>query len=430
MDAVNGTFDPYWLADIQLTTLFVYTTRYGCANPTLPALYARISEVDSWIRDMVCQHSENPPLEFGCPQTLALTYPCEDLPIGRDIGKSPNNATDGGSTSTNQGVQYNTPCTVLQPITVTLRLRLDTRPEERGWILRIKDDQGMWRTIEERPIFSYSDAEPLSTVYESVSVWDNREYEMVVLDSFGDGQDIDSTDSMVLEIRSQNGQVLLFVNDFSGMDMYHSSFRFTVGVPATFAPTQSMAPSVTMTPTSSPTEPRPFISLVIQFGIYPQNIGFRLEILENDNDGVELDGHNIDEYTLLHVVYPGNFAPEVEGARIRIEIPLRGRSAQKQTYRFTMTSNEGYGILNGGYEVWLGAALTGEYLFRGGDFYYEEAHTFSVEAQGLPSPTDAPIISPSLPIDDDLSQSTSTASSVTVTYCCFILVAWVPFLFR
>lgn len=398
--------------------LFLHlATRYGCANPNLPALYARISEADPWIRDMVCQYSENPPLDFGCPlsDTLELVYPCENLPIGRDNGNF--------SASTRQSGQY-PPCTVLQPlINVTLTLRLDTRPEERGWLLRSKNDEGKWRSIVERPIFSYSDVEPLSTVTESLTLWDNREYEIVVLDSFGDGQDLDATDSMVLGISSR-GHVLLSVNDFSGSNMHHSSFGFTVGIPATVAPTQTMAPSVSMTPTSAPTEPRPFISLVLEFGSFPQNMGFRLEVLEDYKELGEFDRPGIDNYTLMHVVYPGSFGPEDEGARIKVEIPLKGERTIIHTYRFTMTSNEGFGFSGGSYEVWLGPAMTGEFLFPGGNFYYEETHTFSIEPDGLAqagSPTESPT-------SDGDTQSIGAASSVAVTFCLFLLVAWLPVL--
>jgi Trypsin len=439
----------------RLPTLCLFCTNsYGCANPTLPALYARVSEVDSWIRDMVCEYSENPPLDFGCSHTddtsddddddddRSLAFPCEGLPVGRDTDGS-TNTSGSSSTSTLQGVQ-NTPCTGLLPFTnITVKLRLDTRPEQRGWVLRGKDEKGIWRTVAERPILHYSGIEPLSTVLDVVSVRNNREYEIVLLDSYGDGQDFELASSMVLEIRDLNDQVLLSIDDFSGLDLYHSTFGFAVGVPATFAPTQSMTPSVTMTPTSSPTAIRPFISVVIQFGSIPQDIGFRLEIFEDSAETELFEGQNTEEYTLLHVVYPGNFAADLEASRIMLEIPLKPESSQKQTYQFTMISNEGLGVLSGGYEVWLGPALTGDFLFRGGDFSYEDAHTFFIDPKmpaseiPVPSPATAadapiltsPMISPDEAVGDhSVTPSSSSASSACFSTCSYLLVACLPFL--
>jgi hypothetical protein len=294
-------------------------------------------------------------------------------------------------------------------------------------MLRGKDDKGIWRTLMERPIFYYSDVPPLSIVTESVTLRDNQEYEIVLMDSFGDGQDFDFADSMVLEIWNKE-QVLLYIDDFSGSDMYHSSFDFTLGTPATVAPTQTTSPSVSMTPTSAPTEQRLFISLVMEVGGFPQNLGFRLEVLDDDREGGIFDGTDMGQYTLLHVVYPGNFAPEVEGARIKVEIPLKGESTITQIYRFTMTSNEGFGLSGGSYEVWLGPAMTGEFLFGGKDFYYEETHTFSIEPGSLAledSPTEVPGI-PSIIFSDEDAASMSSASSVAITLCFFLLGAWVP----
>eukprot|EP00536_Pseudo-nitzschia_multiseries_P013321 jgi/Psemu1/211261/e_gw1.560.29.1 len=37
----------------------IVSAGFGCANPTLPALYARVSEVHEWIRDQVCEMSED-----------------------------------------------------------------------------------------------------------------------------------------------------------------------------------------------------------------------------------------------------------------------------------------------------------------------------------------------------------------------------------
>jgi hypothetical protein len=386
----------------------IVSAGYGCANPTLPALYARVSEVHEWIREQVCVLSEYPPRYLECDDDvwkrnhidtqeqeepdLGLAFPCEDLPMGRDSDAS---VTTTVPSSQNVGV----PCSPDDPIsTVLLDLRLDDNPKERGWILRRKNLKGIWVTEMERPIFFYSDWQPSSIVRETLFLRNNYEYEFVLLDSYGDGHYSTgvTVSSTILRLFDQdNYNDLLTITEFSRMNSngYHLSSTFVLGALPTKSPTISPSPTFTLYPSSSPSNMRPFITVNITFGAFPENIGFRLEKLLEQNE-VENDPDAADnDYVLLHVVYPGTFSPDLKFSERKVEIPLEGVNENaSQSYIFTMTSNEGQGLDMGGFQVWLGAVDDGTLLFEGGVFYYETSTSFLVD----PPPVSSPQLSESL----------------------------------
>jgi hypothetical protein len=121
-------------------------------------------------------------------------------------------------------------------------------------------------------------------------------------------------------------------------------------------------------PTQVPTETLPFVSLSIQFDKYPQETGWRLELLLNDNNG--------EYYQVLQQVYPGTYANYTEEERVKIDISIL--SSVPETYKFTMTDNErdglccGVGI--GEYELWMGERL----ITKGASFQWEESTVFVV----------------------------------------------------
>jgi hypothetical protein len=367
----------------------VVSAGYGCAHPILPALYARVSEVDEWIRESVCSLSEHPPAYLECEDllvtdiddkdtqeqqqqpNLGLVFPCDDILVGRD-GES----TDSASTRT--GI----PCTAGDTLlTVILELRLDTTPVERGWLLRRKTNAGQWFTELERPIFSYSSSDPMSTVRETLFLPMNHEYEIVLLDSYGDGNhDMGVTPtSNILRLFDQDTyDDILTITNFSTFkgNGYHQSSFFTLGVPPTYPP--SSAPSSTTT--SSPS--MQFITVNITFGGSPENIGFNLEKLLDSEVGEDVDFD--DHLELQHAVYPGSFSPELRHSNVTVAVPLKGSAdlTKPQIYFFTMTSNEGQGMETGSYQVWMGPAGEGELLFEGDTFYYEETTSFQVDPGG------------------------------------------------
>jgi hypothetical protein len=397
---------------------------YGCAHETLPALYARVSEVYEWIREHVCELSEYPPEYLECKekprisdhdddvdQTVSdvpIPFDCEDILVGRDADtalSSPSPLQFGG----------NIPCTTTETMLVTLMLTLglDTRPEERGWILRTRTPSGAWVTETERPIFSYAGFASMSTVRETVFLANNREYEITLLDAYGDGHEQSLSSAAVqsvLRLMDQDSySEIVNVEEFNveNSNGYRLSSPFVLGTLPTLAPTISPAPTMTMTPTSSPTSIRPFITVNITFDEYPQNVGFRLEsVLKNTQNETEL----------LHVVYPGNFAAELQGTYVLVEVPLFPPNPEPQSYLFTMTSNEGNGLgSEGEYQVWLGSVNSGMLLFDGDIFYYEESTRFEIEPSMLP-PTAAPGMSLGFGrLEGDPLASTGTMTSMVLS---------------
>jgi Trypsin len=390
----------------------IVSAGYGCANPDLPALYARVSHVHDWIRDMVCELSVDPPDDFDCPSYNGNDgnfdnnpfLPCDHT---QPRGESDNDISTGCSGE--GGGRPNIPWTI-----ITLELHLDTRPKERGWILRYLDDKrGIYTTVAERPIRSYADSQPWSIVSEAVAVPTNREYQLVLLDSFGDGHEsfslMDDTateTTPLIRVTDLDGIEVLSANQFQsrGDDDFYTLFDFVVGIPPTESPTTTPSPTQSLSPSSAPTVQRPFIIVVIRFGAVPQNIGFRLERLHyNDNNIVAvavaeerqsvIEDDEVPNWQaeLLHVVYPNSFSSELINGETTVEVPLDHLSGSTpQTYRFTMTSNEGVGFTNGGsYEVWLGEPFDRQMLFSGGgeddEFHYESSHVFVIDPMHISS---------------------------------------------
>ena len=235
----------------------IVSAGFGCAHPILPAIYARVSEVYDWIEEQVCQLSENPPDNFNCTSWTKNTlsqqqnpvpsdpFRCDEYPAGRET--------------------LNHPCSKVELlVNITIEINLDTRPEELGWILRTKDSsrQGGWVTRIERPIFTYRDSPPMSTIAETLTIPNNREYEIVLLDSYGDGLNpLSSSLSDVLRILDEEGNTILSVDEFTSQSNngYYFSHEFIVGLLPTNAPSVSPAPTAT-----------PYINRItpIYFGCY------------------------------------------------------------------------------------------------------------------------------------------------------------------
>ena len=348
----------------------IVSAGFGCANPTLPALYARVSEVYGWIRDRVCELSLSPPIYFECPafdpgaDHSSTLSSCQEFPVVRDIKLR---------------IESREPRT-----NITLALLLDSRPEERGWILRSQGERGLWVTEAERPIFFYDKTQPMSIIIETLCVRNDRDYELVLLDSYGD---VD----VGVQILDEYGNKLLSVNESTsntGMQ-FSASFTFAVGAPPSDPPTISSPPSTTMTPTSRPTQIRPFISIVISFDLSPENIGFQLEKLLDKGTYVMKDENDL--YELIHVVYPGSFSSDFASATTTLAIPLQLQGKRTEMYRLIMTSNEGRGFTSGGYEVWLGEPSDGNFLFNGDKFYLEETNVFYLEPKATEQPSASPL---------------------------------------
>mmetsp|Transcript_27185 Transcript_27185/g.74519 ORF Transcript_27185/g.74519 Transcript_27185/m.74519 type:complete len:665 (+) Transcript_27185:71-2065(+) len=362
----------------------IVSAGFGCANPTLPAIYARVSEVHGWIREKVCELSAAPPAEFDCPvpdPPLITSAPCDDSSVGQEEPCEPE-------------------------VTLTISLRLDSRPEEQGWVLRKKNDRGVWATEAERPIFSYNQTHSWSLVTEVVSARKNYDYEFVLFDSFGDIGGVEVT------IVDERGNELLSVDPsiaIPAQKRYNMSFGFTVGEPPTSAPTSSGSSSMTTISSYESTPIGSFLSIVILFDAFPENIGFQLEKW-NDETTVMAGGEETNgDFELVNAVYPGSFSSDLAEATTTVTIPLQLPRIENETYRFTMTSNEGRGFESGGYKVWLGEPSEGDFLFGGDQFYLEDTNVFYLEPEFIePFDSNDDI---SMATHDSLDQPTDASSS-------------------
>lgn len=335
----------------------ITSSGYGCADPTLPAFYARISKAYEWIDEMVCRLSLDPPADFNCTRSSSEEF------------ENAVDCSEVARTSQNDLPMDVDDCTQNESnVTLRLELVLDGKPEERGWIIQSKDSRGMLVTFAERPIFSYADIAPLSNVTEEFKLPNNREYVFTILDAFGDGSTLYIDPSFSL-LGSGDEHSFLISDPKVLSFRFRQSYALTIGTPPTVVPTVETAP-----PSSDAS--RPYLTIVIKFDRQPENTGFYLEKIISD-----------DTRELIQTVYPGTFGSSRGQKEVTERVHLLPTGPEIQKYQFTMTDNEGNGLYpNGRYEAWLGPRHTGDWLFQGDKFYLEAVHTFEVEANFVFSP--------------------------------------------
>jgi hypothetical protein len=205
----------------------IISASFGCANPVLPSLNVRVSEVRSFIDGIVCQLSDQPPSDFGCDEI-------EYLPSNKQV-------------------------------TLTISLVLDNRPDFQGWLLLMHDPlSDRLINVQEHAIFSYRDVKPYSEIFETISVSNRRQYTLVLLDAFGPG-------NMTVHVASDTTKLVPVTNiDFDGS----YEIPFTVGKPLSF-------PSPSMAPSSATMTERPYLTIDLQFDEYPLETGFLVETRTN-----------------------------------------------------------------------------------------------------------------------------------------------------
>ncbi len=122
----------------------------GCANENFPGVYARISSQYAWIKEHVCKLAESPPDYFDC------------------------NKAD----RTEKDSQ-------VKKRAVTVEIMLDRFPRESGWLIRSTSIGGT--TAAYVPIGGYKDVkESEKHVFATVHLREDHNYELVMLDSYGD----------------------------------------------------------------------------------------------------------------------------------------------------------------------------------------------------------------------------------------------------
>lgn len=336
---IRGNNNSSEKADVQVG---ITSYGFGCANPELPGIYARTSYVADWIVQNVCEISLDPPTYFNCPPKQQVT----------------------SDASTNNEQEL---------VSIVLTFVIPESAHDNGWILQSENDDGVLVTNAYMPIGSFqtnasSSSSSSSVVFNNqVQIPNNQMYVFTIFDAFGNGGvGVTITDD---DDDDNNGTTTTFLSTDVMEFGFSISYNITVGIIPSMSPTRTPAPTSTVQPTQVPTETLPFVSLSIQFDKYPQETGWRLELLLNDNDNGEY-------YQVLQQVYPGTYANYTEEERVEIDISIL--SSVPETYKFTMTDNErdglccGVGI--GEYELWMGERL----ITKGASFQWEDSTVFVV----------------------------------------------------
>lgn len=307
---------------------------FGCAHAQLPGIYARVSYVQEWIQENVCRISLNPPANFNCPS--------------KRVSMEPDWSGE------------------LVDITVSITLQ-EFAESETGWILQSHNDDDVLVTYAYMPIGSYAVGTNVDTSRSTTAlqVPNNRQYTFTLFDSYGNGG------SGVTIRDDASGDVLLSsMEDFS----FSTSHDFVLGTLPSMAPTVTPAPTTSQAPSMAPTVTPPMLLLEIQLDDYPEETGWRLEVLEEDDD-----------YRVLQQVYPGTYANVTS---VEETIPLLP-SSREETYKFTITDNERDGLCcEGGigyYELWL--QPENRLIAEGSEFIWEESTVFTVTVDTSSSAT-------------------------------------------
>lgn len=301
-----------------------------CGHPEYPAVYARISYFYYWIRETVCRLSLNPPEYFNC----------EAKPLSAKPDFSG------------------------ELMTLTLEFLVDDMANETGWIVQSPNENGIMVTYSHEPIrtFPNSEAGVILRMNRTMSLPNNRYYFLTMLDSSGDGF---NGENFELKLSTDSTTLL---DERLSFKTYSLSFDFVLGTLPTPSPTVTPAPTMTPSPSTAPTGEPPFLWLVMDFDVRPEETGWRIEAISDDGNVT----------VTLREVYPGTYNGLTnisESVYLLPETPM--------AYRFTLTDNEANGICcgfgRGRFRLWLGEPSTGKLLVDEQDFRtWESSHEFVV----------------------------------------------------
>ena len=155
----------------MLNSSFLVLNRgYGCAMPTFPGVYSRISDQIDWIQSTICQISSKPPPEIDCSQV----------------------SSPGG---------------IARAVPVTIILQFDDYPAETGWSIKNKESD---TKLVEVPAGTYEVAQALTP--ETVFLPVGETYIFEIQDTFGDGLCCSTSGNYVVILgRNPDGEVLVAV---------------------------------------------------------------------------------------------------------------------------------------------------------------------------------------------------------------------------
>lgn len=199
---------------------------YGCALPSFPGVYSRISAEMDWLRATICQASDAPPDYLNC---------------------------DGSATQPPRSV----------PVSVSIQL--DDFPEETSWSMQDTQDGTIYAEV---LVGSYSDAG--SRITETVFLPGGRRVVFIIDDSFGDGLCCNSPGNYIVSLGSRPyGEVLV-----SGGGGFEGPKFHEFDVPTDFKETNDDDATPTIGPEQIP------LTIVLQVDQNPQEIGWKVERLD------------------------------------------------------------------------------------------------------------------------------------------------------
>lgn len=231
----------------------------GCAHQNFPGVYARISNQIGWINRWVCEWSESPPFDLG-KHCSTGSYP----------------------------TKMNVPKQSL-----IVEIHFDRYPQETGWLIRSVTD-----TINTHifaPVGTYKGKEFEKKIVQIEVFLDvDREYEFIMLDSFGDGLHFDEAKYYLYRMidTARNNLVYGYGADFTYSIKHAFDFPFVAMKEPTPAPVILTYP--TIPPTSSPTMERATIFIEFKFDKYPEEVGW--EVLSAYN-GKQIASKQIGSYS-------------------------------------------------------------------------------------------------------------------------------------
>eukprot|EP00560_Eucampia_antarctica_P004043 CAMPEP_0197842040 /NCGR_PEP_ID=MMETSP1437-20131217/46519_1 /TAXON_ID=49252 ORGANISM="Eucampia antarctica, Strain CCMP1452" /NCGR_SAMPLE_ID=MMETSP1437 /ASSEMBLY_ACC=CAM_ASM_001096 /LENGTH=567 /DNA_ID=CAMNT_0043451873 /DNA_START=664 /DNA_END=2367 /DNA_ORIENTATION=+ len=326
----------------------------GCAHQHFPGVYARISNQIGWINKWVCEWSEAPP---------------QDLGKWCKFGRFNNSTTDVGKPNLiddpSDDKESDTQGKDLPQQLVTVIIHLDRYPQETGWLIRSKLDTITTHVF--APIGAYSGQEKKDIVQE-VYLDVNREYEFIMLDSYGDGLQFDNAEYFVYRNMDGTDQILAqgFGADFTYSIKHTFSFPYISTQTPTAAPVIFTTPTVP--PTSRPTMERAAIFIEFKFDKFPEEVGWDVASAQN---GMLVGSKPFGSYA-------GN------GHNLVTEkVWLYGPEYGSQTFTFVIHDSGNNGLCcdhgPGYYKVYLDEVSSDNLLF-GGDLYSsKEQYNFVIE---------------------------------------------------
>lgn len=307
----------------------------GCASPTFPGVYSRVSSQYEWIRESVCTHSVSAPDSFECEESSGSGGAGAGFPIMEEDNDDPNKSY------------------------VTLEVSLDEQPSEFSWMVSTLSGQSSQLVAAIPPGFYSGYAN--YTFHHKLQVGPNQFYRISLRDTFGDGlKGYTAVYRGSVPILSNLIMYERLFYDKDRTDVKRIDHAFYTGK-----------------------EPPAYFSLAIRFDKFPKDLWWKLE--------------SVTDSVILAQRPPGWYNDRFELMSIVEKIPAFGARSDLPEYRFTIgdsypcdgnpTETCGDGICcnygNGGYQLFSGAVENSILLSSGGDYGLSESVLVAPPAQSV-----------------------------------------------